>query len=60
MQRKIRSRRTGEIDRPVRRRRDSVVPETPTFQRDAETIPEPPADDLAEEAVRRMVEAAYT
>jgi hypothetical protein len=56
MQRKIRSRRAGETHR-----RDSVIPETPTFEQDADTVPEPPpADDPAEEAVRRMVEAAYT
>jgi hypothetical protein len=61
MQRKPRSHRVGETNRPVRRRRDAVMPETPTFQRDADTTPEPPpADDQAEEAVRRMVEAAYT
>ena len=44
-------------------RRDTPPPPVPTFQSDAETITETPAqpdDDPADEAVRRMIEAAYT
>jgi hypothetical protein len=46
-----------------RRRRDATVPAVPTFKPDSETVAEAPAepsDDAAEDAVRRMVEAAYT
>lgn len=44
-------------------RRDTPPPPVPTFQSASETITETPAqpdDDAADEAVRRMVEAAYT
>jgi hypothetical protein len=40
-----------------------AVPVVPTFKPDSETVAEAPAepsDDAAEDAVRRMVEAAYT
>lgn len=49
-----------------RRRRDTDVPAVPTFQPEIQTIasqtlkPAATEDDPAEEAVRRMVEAAYT
>ncbi|HEX4365307.1 MAG TPA: hypothetical protein VH023_00685 [Rhodopila sp.] len=44
-------------------RRDIPPPAVPTFQPDLKTVPETPTkpeDDAADEAVRRMVEAAYT
>ncbi len=52
----------GDLTRR-RQRRDALVPAVPTVSPDGEAVPEtPPAaeDDAAEEAVRRMVEAAYT
>jgi hypothetical protein len=48
--------------RPSRRRREADIPAVPTFEAPAKTAPPPPEpeDDQADEAVRRMVEAAYT
>jgi hypothetical protein len=53
----------GAVPVVPRRRRDAAVPAVPTFKPDSETVAEAPAepsDDAAEDAVRRMVEAAYT
>jgi hypothetical protein len=47
-----------------RRRRDADIPPVPTVRQEAASspTPDPPAtpDDPADEAIRRMVEAAYT
>jgi hypothetical protein len=48
---------------PPRRRRDADLPAVPTFQPDPEAAATPPSeieDDQVAEAIRRMVEAAYT
>jgi hypothetical protein len=48
------------------KRRDANIPTVPTFQPTVNTVAAPPPsvtaieDDAAEDAVRRMVEAAYT
>lgn len=63
MRRETRLRR-DETKRPGHSRPVTGVPEVPTFQPDSKpaTLP-PPAitgEDPSEDAVRRMVEAAYT
>jgi hypothetical protein len=65
MRRKRLSRNAAETAHGPRRRRDKDVPAVPTFKPEIQTIAvqAPPAtteDDAAQEAVRRMVEAAYT
>ena len=66
MRRKSGSHKPGQPGKPSRRRPDTGIPEVPTFQAPpADTMPPASspattADDLVEDAVRRMVEAAYT
>jgi hypothetical protein len=65
MRRKRLSRNAMATTNRPRRRRDMDVPAVPTFNPEIKTIAvqTPPAateDDSAQEAVRRMVEAAYT
>lgn len=43
-----------------RRRRDGLPAEVPTVSPELPPAPEEALDDPAEEAIRRMVEAAYT
>ncbi len=66
MRRKIRLSRAVKANRSSTRRLDTNVPAVPTFKPDPDAAVMKPvidsktADDPAEEAVRRMVEAAYT
>jgi hypothetical protein len=66
MRRKSNAGNASRTNRPSRGRRDTDIPGVPTFQPDAESVTAPPSsateikDDPADEAVRRMVEAAYT
>jgi hypothetical protein len=66
MQRKPLVRKDLEAKGPRHRRPDAGIPEVPTFHPDANgaVMQAPPAattdEDPTEEAVRRMVEAAYT
>jgi hypothetical protein len=60
-------RQTHRMDGPLatgarlRRRGDADVPLVPTFQAASEAVaPSLNEDDEADEAVRRMIEAAYT
>ena len=66
MIRRLRSRSTATIARPLRRPRKAEIPAVPDFAPDPNSVVvQPPsqaavAEDPIEEAVRRMVEAAYT
>jgi hypothetical protein len=61
MRQKLRS--PAKINRPSRRQGADIPAAVPTFEAPAKAIPPPPPateDDQSDEAVRRMVEAAYT
>jgi hypothetical protein len=61
MRRKVRTGKAA-VSGPARRR-DAGIDEVPTVRADAEPVVPPPAaaeEEDAVEAVRRMVEAAYT
>jgi hypothetical protein len=62
MQQKPRLSAATKGGRPSRRRREAEIPAVPTFEAPLKISPPPsePEDDQADEAVRRMVEAAYT
>jgi hypothetical protein len=64
MRRKRLSPNAGDINRLPRRRPKPDPPEVPVFQPARSANPAPPNpetnDDPTEDAVRRMVEAAYT
>jgi hypothetical protein len=66
MRRKPGFRNTTQTALPRPRRRDGNMPEVPTFRPDANAVAKPPAsaasaeEDTVGEAVRRMLEAAYT
>jgi hypothetical protein len=66
MRRRLRSRSTAEIDQSLRRPRRAEIPAVPTFEPNPKSVVvQTPsqaavAEDPAEEAIRRMIEAAYT
>jgi hypothetical protein len=66
MRRKLRSRKTAAPLGPSRQRRETDLLTVATFQPNAaatetqQSPPDPTEDAAAEDAVRRMVEAAYT
>ena len=62
MRQKPQTVRRSNKDRPPHRRHNADIPTVPTFKpdREAATATKDTPDDEAAEAVRRMVEAAYT
>lgn len=63
MRRKRPSLKTNDVNRIRRRRGDTDLPTVPVYRIDSLPATTPPTeteDDPTEEAVRRMIEAAYT